>query len=183
MGDQALEAQPQVRMNHPDLPGQEIRVPASAAGFHRNAGWHTAEGETNQGEQLPAELQRFEGQQQVRLYHPELDRFETFAESAVPHWRSRGWIPAEEAAERQNATLEAKTVEELRDLARQRGVKVSGTKDELVTRLREGESDQPTQQPEQQSPEQDGQQPEQDPEPSEPQAEPDRAQATSDTEE
>lgn len=33
-----------VTMTHPDLPGQEIRVPTSSVGFHVGSGWQPVDG-------------------------------------------------------------------------------------------------------------------------------------------
>jgi hypothetical protein len=144
-----------VRMTHPNLPGAEISVAASAVPFHEDSGWKQVPGQAERGEVWPAELRLYGGQPLVRLYHPDLDAEVTVAESAVPFHRERGWqvvdvddpgpeTPAEDAAEGDG--LDAKTVAELQALARDRGLPVSGTKAELLERLREHEQQQDVQQ-------------------------------------
>ena len=123
----------QARITHPAPGVEDAVVPASAVPHWQRVGWELVEGDA---ETWPAELQRFGGQAQVRIYHPELDRTETVAESAVPHWRSRGWVPAEQAeAERAEQAIEGLTLDELKEQARARGLPVSGTKAELQGRL------------------------------------------------
>lgn len=87
-----------VRMRHPDL-DTEIVVAAEAAAIHRGSGWVPVEGQQDMGEELPAELQRFEGQPPVRMRHPTLDGEITVAESAVPIHRSNGWLVVDEQTE------------------------------------------------------------------------------------
>ncbi|HEV8653109.1 MAG TPA: hypothetical protein VG276_27885 [Actinomycetes bacterium] len=88
-----------VRMRHPDLE-QEIEVAPSAVPHHQRVGWVEIEGQTEQGERWPAELQRFEGQQQIRMRHPDLEGTQiTVAASAAPMHLERGWyvVPDENA--------------------------------------------------------------------------------------
>lgn len=122
----------QARIRHPDL-GEQV-VLASQVPHLERAGWEFVEGDR---ETWPKELQPFEGQPRVRIYHPGLDRYETVAESAVAQHRSRDWVLAEEwDTAKATADLDGKTAEELRELARERGLKVSGSKDDLLARLR-----------------------------------------------
>jgi len=136
-----------VRMRHPTLPGQEITVAPEAVPHHRSAGWQVVEGQTEQGEQWPAEVQRFEGQTQVRIYHPVTGGEAVVAASAVPTHEASGWQVVKDA-EPTAAALEPEdglaglTVAELQDLARGAGLPVSGTKAELLERLRAAPSDQ-----------------------------------------
>jgi len=118
-------------MTHPDPGVGDGIVPASAVSHWEGIGWEFAEGDR---EDPPAEYQRFEGQPPVRIYHPELDRYEVVAESAVSEHRSHGWVLAEAAAVEQ---LEAKTVAELKAEAKTRGLPVGGTKEELRERIAE----------------------------------------------
>lgn len=129
-----------VRMSHPDLPGQDIEVAASAVPFHVEAGWSEVPDQDERGEQWPAEAQPFGGQPVVRLRHPDLDAEIEVAASAVPFHRDKGWVLVEEV---EAAELDGKTVEELREIAGQRGLRKSGNKDDLLARLR-GEQEQDT---------------------------------------
>jgi hypothetical protein len=79
-----------VRLRHPTL-DSEIEVPAEAVPHHERSGWVQVKGQAEQGETWPEELQRFEGQEQVRMRHPTLDDEIVVARSAVPLWRERGW--------------------------------------------------------------------------------------------
>jgi len=129
-----------VRMRHPDLE-EEIVVASSAAPLHALSGWAAVEGQDDMGEELPAELQPFEGQPQVRLYHPDVEGDPiTVAESAVPFHRERGWLVVEDEEAASEAEpvdeLDGLTVAELQDVARDQGLPVSGTKQELLERLR-----------------------------------------------
>jgi hypothetical protein len=133
-----------VRMTHP-LSGGEFDSPPSAVPFHQAAGWQVAPGQTEQGDVWPEELLPFEGQQLVWLTHPDLpgQDFQA-AESAVPIHRANGWRLAEDEPEEklEDDGLEVLTVEELKDEARARDLPVSGTKAELLQRLRsEGNDD------------------------------------------
>jgi hypothetical protein len=131
-----------VRMTHPTL-DTEITVDPISVPHHQNAGWEVVPGQDETGDEWPAELQRFEGQQQVRMHHPDIADDIIVGASAVPFHRSKGWLISDpEVADQLEGVqgLEAKTVDELKELARGRGLPVSGTKAELVERL--GESDQ-----------------------------------------
>jgi hypothetical protein len=136
-----------VRLRHPELEGQEIDVAESAVPFHRAAGWQVIEGQDEQGEEWPAELQPFEGQQPIRMRHPDVADEITVAESAVPIHRSSGWQVVEDESSSSDAEDEDEapasedgrdtlTVEELKDEGRERGLPVSGSKAELLERLR-----------------------------------------------
>ena len=120
------------RMSHPDPGVEDANVSASQVPHFENAGWRHEEGDRDT---WPEELQRFGGQPQIRLYHPELDRYEVVAESQVPHLRSVGWMLAEE---HETDQLEGKKVAELRELAKDRGISpIPSTKDELIAALEE----------------------------------------------
>lgn len=122
----------QARITHPDPGVADSIVPASAVPLWERVGWQYVEGDR---EHLPKQHQRFEGQAQVRIYHPELDRVEVVAASAVPQHRANGWLLADEVEAEQ---LEDKTVAELRDLAKERGVKpIPATKEDLVAALQD----------------------------------------------
>jgi hypothetical protein len=122
----------QARIRHPEV-GESV-VPASAVEHWKRAGWTFVEGDA---EQWPVEAQQFGGQQQVRIRHPITGGESIVAESAVPHWRSVGWLVVDAHAEAEaTAGLEHKTVPELRELARDRGLKpIPATKPELVAAL------------------------------------------------
>jgi hypothetical protein len=86
-----------ILMRHPDLE-QQIEVSASAVPHHERSGWKVVEGQAEQGEQWPEDLQRFQGQQQVRMRHPDLPGQQiTIAASAVPMHQERGWHVVEDA--------------------------------------------------------------------------------------
>lgn len=129
------------RMSPPDPSVEDAVVEASQVPHFENAGWRHEEGDR---ETWPEELQRFGGQPQVRLYHPVLERYEVVAESQVGQLRSVGWLLAEEAdqakAAQQADALSERTVEELKEEARARDLPVSGSKAELVERIRSHDS-------------------------------------------
>lgn len=133
-----------VRMTHPTLPGQEITVDPGAVPHHRAAGWQVVEGQEDQGEQWPAEVQRFEGQPQIRIYHPVTGGEAVVAASAVPIHEASGWQVVQDAEPQAEPEddLAGLTVAELQDLARGAGLPVSGTKAELLQRLRSASEDQ-----------------------------------------
>jgi hypothetical protein len=123
-----------VRMTHPDHDG-EFDAQPSQVPFLKDARWQVVPGQDDQGEQWPAELQRFEGQDQVRIRHPETESETVVAASAVPHLREKGWQVVDEQAEAE-AGLEDKTVPELRELAKARGISpIPATKPELLAAL------------------------------------------------
>jgi hypothetical protein len=120
------------RMTHPDPDVDDAVVQASQVPHFEYAGWRYVDGDR---EDWPAELQRFEGQTQVRLRHPETGGTATVGEDSAPHWRSRGWVIVDDVAD-QAAALEGKTVPELRELAKERGISpIPATKAELVEAL------------------------------------------------
>jgi SAP domain-containing protein len=127
-----------VRMTHPDSGGEYLAQPEQVPHL-RSAGWQVAPGQENQGEEWPAELQRFDGQQQVRMRHPDIDGDPiVVAASAVPFHREKGWQVLEDeppAEPAEDEDLEGLTVEELKERARDAGLPVSGTKAELLERL------------------------------------------------
>jgi hypothetical protein len=127
-------------MTHPETGGTYDAQPSQVPHLER-AGWQVAPGQDEQGEQWPEELQPFGGQDQVAIHHPMTGGQSVVAASAVPYWRERGWLIAEPEAEgpppgSEDDGLEGLTVVELQDLARERGLPVSGTKAELLQRLR-----------------------------------------------
>ncbi len=124
-----------VRMRHPESGGEYDAQPGQVPHL-QESGWQVMESQIEQGEVWPAEVQRFEGQQRFRLRHPNLDTEITVAESAVPYHRERGWLLVEEETAQEADRLDMLTVEQLRDEARTAGMAVSGTKAELLERLR-----------------------------------------------
>jgi hypothetical protein len=145
-----------VRLRHPELEGQEIDVAESAVPFHRAAGWQVIEGQDEQGEEWPAELQPFEGQPPIRMRHPDVADEITVAESAVPIHRSSGWQVVEDEADEESDEsaddgLDELTVAQLQDEIRTLNklrpddaqLPVSGTKAELLERLRNAPPDEP----------------------------------------
>ena len=141
-------------MRHPDLPGQDFDAPSSAVPFHQAAGWQVIPGQDEQGDEWPDELLPFEGQPPIRMRHPNLDQEITVAESAVPIHRSSGWQVVEDDTEADEGDdLSELTVEELKDEARARNLPVSGTKAELLERLRSEPDDQPADEDDEAKPE------------------------------
>jgi hypothetical protein len=137
-----------VRMTHPDS-GGEYPAAASQVPFLKESGWQVVPGQEEQGEEWPAELQRFDGQEQVRIHHPETGGETVVARSAVPFHRERGWLEVEEPAglveePAETDSLDELTVEELKDEIRtinkrlpdDQQLPVSGTKPELLERVR-----------------------------------------------
>jgi hypothetical protein len=135
-----------VRMRHPDSGGTYDAQPSQVP-LLELTGWQTVEGEDlSDVEPLPAELQPFEGQPTFLMRHPDVEGDPVIAaESQVPFYRERGWVlveeePVEEEAEpeveEEGDGLDGLTVAELQDVARDRGLPVSGTKQELLERLR-----------------------------------------------
>ncbi len=84
-----------IRMTHPELEGQVYDAQPSQVPHLREAGWVPIEGQ-EQGEVWPAEAQRFEGQERVKIRHPETGGETVVAASAVPYHRERGWQIVEE---------------------------------------------------------------------------------------
>jgi hypothetical protein len=114
-----------VRMTHPDVAG-EIVVASSAVPIHENSGWKAVPGQEDMGERLPPDAQRFDGQEQVRMRHPNVADMIVVARSAVPSHRSVGWVEIDDEAEAK-AAYDDQTVTGLQEEARSRGLKVSGT--------------------------------------------------------
>lgn len=136
-GSDMSELEPgQARIRHPEL-GEQV-VPASAVPHWERGQWKFVEGDR---EEFPPEAQLFGGQEQVRIRHPVTGGESVVAASAVPYWREKDWLVVDEEAEpavpSEGDGLEGLTVAELQDLARGAGATVSGTKAELVARLRE----------------------------------------------
>lgn len=136
-----------IRMQHTTL-AEEISVHPLAVPHHEQAGWQVVAGQDADYEQWPAEQQRFEGQQQVRMHHPDIAQDIIVAASAVPHHRSKGWLISDpevaahlEAEAKGASGLEAKTVPQLQELLKARDLPVSGTKPELIERLQQSEQD------------------------------------------
>lgn len=138
-----------VRMIHPDLPGQTYDAQPSQVPHLQETGWSEAPDQDEHGEVWPVEAQRFGGQESVRIHHPETGGSAVVAASALPYHRERGWQVVGEEGEvappsLAGATglpdladgLDGLTVEELREQLRDRSLAVSGSKAELVERLR-----------------------------------------------
>jgi hypothetical protein len=134
-----------VRMTNPASGGEYDADPGQVEHL-KAAGWELDDPDADY-ERWPAELQRFEGQEQVRIRHPLTGSTAVVARSAVAVHRSAGW---QEITDEDDAgSLEAKTVPELKALLEQRGLPVSGTKAELIERLQEpaAETEQDNDQP------------------------------------
>jgi hypothetical protein len=135
-------------MTHPTLPDQVIEVDPVAVPHHAAAGWVEEPGQDQQGEVWPEELQRFEGQEQIRMRHPDLDAEIVVARSTVPSHQSNGWyqvetdVPLPDGDVEVPDDLDSLTVDDLRDLLRARGLPISGVKAELLERLRSQEPEQ-----------------------------------------
>ena len=151
-----------VRMRHPDLDSEYLAEPGQVPHLEQ-AGWVQVEGQDEQGEVWPEDLQLFDGQQQVRMRHPDLPGQEIVrAESAVPYHRERGWQviedtpPSDENAPSSDAQAEGRsepTVAELREQAKAAGISpLPTTKADLLAALR----DQPNQQSQQEPTAQEG---------------------------
>jgi hypothetical protein len=125
------------RMTHPDPDVADAIVQASQVPHFEHANWRYVEGDR---EDWPAELQRFGGETQVYIHNPTTGAKEFVTKDAAAHWRSRGWVVVDPDAE-QAADLDAKTVPELRELAKERGISpIPATKAELIEAL-EGHPD------------------------------------------
>jgi hypothetical protein len=122
----------QARMRNPD-PGIDDTIVLAAQVPHLEYnGWTYLEGDR---ETWPEELQRFGGAEQVHIHHPETGGTAIVPRDAAAHWRSRGWVELDPQAE-QAAALEDKTVVELRELAKERGISPIPTiKAELIEAL------------------------------------------------
>jgi hypothetical protein len=126
-------------MTHPGQPGVEYEAAPEQVPHLEDVGWEQVPGQDVKGETWPAELRRFEGQDQVRMRHPEVEGEIVVAESAKPFHREKGWQVVTDEAEAEKPDddgLEVLTVAELQDYARGAGLPVSGTKAELLERLR-----------------------------------------------
>lgn len=135
---------PRVRMTHPDSGGEYLADPLQVPHLEE-AGWQVADGEDDSAvERWPADLRRYEGQPEVELWNPKTGATYRCAESAAPYHREKGWlvVGSDDYLAAQEARYEDKTVEELRELAADRNLKKSGTKDELLARLRGQEQEQ-----------------------------------------
>jgi SAP domain len=120
------------RMRHPDPEVDDAIVDAAQVPHLEHGGWQYVEGDR---ETWPDEL-RERGREGMVYIRNRYTGGTAFVPELAGHLAERGWEEVDPEAE-QAAALEGKTVEELRDLARDRGLKVSGTKDELLARLRE----------------------------------------------
>jgi hypothetical protein len=129
-----------VRMTKADV--QDYWADPGQVPHFENAGWKRAPGQDDiEVEEWPDELKRFGGQEPVDIYNPQTGAYYTTGAESVGHHRSRGWLVVGSddyaAAIKAKATdLDNLTVEELKDKARARDLPVSGTKAELVERLR-----------------------------------------------
>lgn len=85
-----------VRMRHPDLGEQEYNAAPEQVPHLRAAGWLPVEGQQGQGEEWPAEAQLFEGQERVKIRHPETGGETIVAASAVPYHQEKGWLVVED---------------------------------------------------------------------------------------
>jgi hypothetical protein len=135
-----------VRMTHPDVE-QDIVVGLDAEPIHANSGWRRAPGQDDlpPPEGVPADVVRFEGQEQVRMRHPNVAEVITVGAAAVPFHAERGWVRVDQA---ERESLEAKTVDQLKDEIRKLNadrddddqLPVSGTKAELLERLSQAQT-------------------------------------------
>jgi hypothetical protein len=128
-----------VLMTHPESGGEYWATPDQVPHL-QEADWQIAPGQNVDVEEWPAELRRFGGQDTVKMRHPEIEGDPiTAALSQVPFYREKGWqIVDEDAATEaaQTGGLEDLTLDQLKEEARARDLPVSGTKAELVERLR-----------------------------------------------
>ena len=131
-----------VRMTHPEAGTYDAQP--SQVEFLKASGWEPADPDADY-DRWPTELQRFEGQPVVKMRHPQVegDPIDA-AESQVPFFQERGWQKVEDV---QAQELEGLTVEQLKERARERGLKVSGSKDDLIERLSEPPAEQDEDQP------------------------------------
>ena len=112
-----------VHMHHPGT-GGEYQARPSQVEFLKASGWQATDPDAPYDE-WPEELQRFEGQAQVVMRHPNLDGEIIVAESAEPFHASQGWQRVEDIRQ---SELEDQTVEQLKDQARERGISPLPTK-------------------------------------------------------
>jgi hypothetical protein len=125
------------RMTYPDPGVEDAVVDASQVPHLEHAGWRFVEGDR---EHWPEEL-REAGREGMVYIRNRYTGGTAFVPELTGHLGERGWEEVDPDAERA-AELEDKTVAELREQARERGLPVSGTKDELLARLRGEEQDQ-----------------------------------------
>jgi hypothetical protein len=135
-----------VRMSHPASGGEYDAAPEQVPHLIES-GWEVEPGQSETGETWPAELQRFEGQEQVRMRHPDLVEEIVVARSTVPSHRSNNWYEVDTEQEGQGEAeapddLDSLTVPDLQELLRARDLPVSGKRDELISRLRSQEPEQ-----------------------------------------
>jgi hypothetical protein len=120
-------------MTHPVTGGTYDAQPSQVP-FLEGSGWEQEPGQGVKGDVWPVELQRFEGQSVYWMRHPNVegDPIQA-AESQKPFYQERGWQVIDTEAEQ---SLEGLTVDELKEQLRARDLPVSGSKAELVERLR-----------------------------------------------
>lgn len=139
-----------IRMTHPGIEGSEYLADPLQVPHLEENGWQVADGQDDsEVERWPMDLRRFEGQPKVELWHPATGGYYTAPESAVPYHRGRGWLVVGSddyrAAQTAQATedLSDRTVEELRELAKERGISPLPTKKaELLDALADQEQEQ-----------------------------------------
>jgi len=133
-------------MTNPASGGEYDAAPEQVPHLER-AGWERASGQDGvEVEEWPDELKRFGGQESVELYLPTTGAYYTAAKSATDHHQQRGWLVVGsedyQAAVRAGAeaSFEDKTVEELREEAKARGISPLPTKKaELIEALQVGD--------------------------------------------
>jgi hypothetical protein len=86
-----------ILMTHPESGGTYDAQPSQVPHL-QESGWQVVEGQAEQGEVWPAEVQRFGGQPPVRMRHPQVADEITVAESARPHHAAQGWLVIEDKA-------------------------------------------------------------------------------------
>ena len=127
------------RMIHPD-PGVEDAVVAAIQVPHmEHAGWRYVEGDR---ETWPEEA-REESRAGWVFIRNRNTGGTTFVPELTPALRERAWEEVDLDAERE-AQMEEKTLAELKDDAKARGLPVSGTKDELRERISDHDAQQQT---------------------------------------
>jgi len=127
------------RISHPDPGVEDAIVDAMQVGHFEHAGWRYVEGDR---EDWPAELR--EAGREGMVYIRNRDTGGTaFVPELSGHLRERGWEEVDPQAE-QEAQMEEKTLAELKDEAKARGLPVSGTKDELRERIADHDAQQQT---------------------------------------
>lgn len=130
----------QARMTHPDPDLDDEVVSASQVPHLEHIGWRYVEGDR---EDWPEDLQRAGREGMVYVRHPETGGTAFVPELSAP-LRERGWEVADPDAEQAEA-LDAKTVADLRELAKERGISpIPTTKAELIEALEQRDSTEPT---------------------------------------